>query len=133
MSSPPAHGSGSEGAQEKHDQDALDHALQVASRNGHLAEVLALLEAGADVNGQGPDGEGNPPLHAASEYGNIACVRALLAAGAEIDKASGVYGRTALSLAAFYGQTDVVRCLLEAGASHDVGLEQYGVLLAGTL
>jgi ankyrin repeat protein len=119
MSSPPAHGSGSEGGQEEHDH--LDRALQAASSDGNLAEVLALLEAGADVNGVGADDEGDtyPPLEQASMYGHLACVRALLAAGAEIDHSTT--GFTALSLAVLCGKTDVVRCLLEAGASHDVG------------
>jgi ankyrin repeat protein len=117
MSSPPAHGSGSEGEQGERDQDALDRALRVASHSGNLTEVLAQLEAGADANGGVLDGE---PLLRASLNGHLACVRALLAAGADIDQAvEGPF--TALSSAVLCGQTDVVRCLLEAGASQEVG------------
>jgi hypothetical protein len=127
MSSPPAHGSGSEGAQEEHAHDALYLALQVASESGNLAEVLAQLEAGADVNRVGGNSFGRSPLRLASWYGHIACLRALLAAGAEIDKdiqTDSLAGFTALSAAVLDGQTDVVRCLLEAGASQaNVGLE----------
>jgi hypothetical protein len=131
-SSPPAHGSGSEdGQEEEHDQDALDRALWAASGDGNLAEVLAQLEAGADVHGGGLDGPYRPPLHLASVNGNLGCVRALLAAGADVEQSVG--GCTALSFAALYGHTHVVRCLLEAGASQDVGDAVYNSGVFGAL
>jgi hypothetical protein len=98
------------------DQQTLDNALTGASSYGNLAEVLALLEAGADVNG------GEVPrwssLALASSHGHLACVQALLVAGADVEQS--VVGFTALSFAALCGHTDVVRCLLETGASQDV-------------
>jgi hypothetical protein len=113
---------GSEGTQEERDQDDLDDALVVASTDGNLAEVLALLEAGADVNGVGI--AGGMPLQLASRKGHLACVQVLLAAGAAIDEAVGSPFKP-LSGAVFEGQTDVVRYLLEAGASQDVGFELF--------
>jgi hypothetical protein len=81
MSSPPAHGSGSEGRQEEHDQDALDFALRVASRNGNLAENLALLEAGAIDQAV----HGCTALSHAVGWGRTEVVRCLLEAGASQD------------------------------------------------
>jgi len=102
----------------------LDLALQEASDSGNVSEVLAQLEAGADVNGKALGPFCDSPLTCASEKGHLACARVLLAAGADLDQSLDGHS-TALFNAAFSGHVHVVSCLLEAGASQDAGGDLY--------
>ncbi len=113
-----------------------ESALHAAVRAGTLAEVRALLDAGAEVNAFE---RGKTPLqHAARTRPNPEIVRALLDAGARVDLA-GHHGMTALHFAvvnpapaasltrpgadatAGPGETarqlEVIRLLLDAGAA----------------
>ncbi|KAJ1967617.1 hypothetical protein H4R34_006374, partial [Dimargaris verticillata] len=58
-------------------------ALHIAASKGHVAIMLLLLRAGANVNAK--DVLGNTPLHIAVISNHINCVLALLQAGAEIE------------------------------------------------
>ena len=87
--------------------------LVVASSEGDLAQVEALLAAKADVNVHGY--RGLTPLMAASDSGRLVVLRVLLAAGADVN-AHEDDGGTALMLAAQEGQTDAARVLLAARA-----------------
>ena len=89
--------------------------LILASMNGHLAIVEALIEAGANVNHIANDGLTS--LIAAVTHGQIYIVRALLAAGADprlaITEAGPANGYTALDLAKVMSHTAII-ALLEA-------------------
>ncbi len=90
-------------------------ALMLASQNGQVDMVRALLDAKADVNGK-PSG-GPTPLMLAAMKGNENIVRALLSAKADVNAKAGD-GTTALMLAATGGHAAIVSALL--GASADV-------------
>jgi ankyrin repeat protein len=77
------------------------------------AIVMALLDAGADVNARSK--YDNTPLHDVATSELSAYVTALLEAGADI-KARNTRGDTPLHLAAFDGTPDKVLALLDAGA-----------------
>lgn len=70
--------------------------LYIAAQNGHLEVVIALLQAGADINQ--PANDGKTPLYIAAENGHLDMVQALLAAGADINQAAND-GKTPLSIA----------------------------------
>ena len=55
--------------------------------NGHLDAVIALINAGADVNSV--DGPHTPPLHQAIENQRVEIVRLLIAAGADVNREVG--------------------------------------------
>ena len=67
--------------------------IHAAARNGHLAIVQLLLEAGADKDATKEDGA--TALHLAAEEGNLDVVRSLLEAGADKEAATQ-NGTTAL-------------------------------------
>ena len=78
-----------------------------------------LLEAGADVNGLGPDGFGGrwgTPLGCAALTGSTELLRKLLDAGADINLRGGKGKYTALQLACNGEREEVVDFLLENGA-----------------
>ena len=54
---------------------------------GTLAEVMALIESGTDVNA--PDADGRTPLGLAAEHGDPRCINALIEAGAQVDSHDG--------------------------------------------
>ncbi len=104
--------------------------LIMAVHGGNPALLESLLEAGADVNGDGP---GHTALHAAVLRGNLAAVEVLLAHGADteavIEKPTPVrrqttdynfhdalIGSTPLWLAARFAEPEIMRALLAAGA-----------------
>ena len=87
-----------------------------AARNGHLAIVQLLLDAGADKEVARQDGA--TALHVAAQNGHLDVVRLLLEAGADKDVARQ-NGATVLQTAAYNGHSDVVRLLLEGGAEKD--------------
>ena len=87
--------------------------------------VIALLDAGADVNakvtGKFSEVEGYTALHYAATNGNEDVVAVLLGRGAAIDSVSEANFRAAeavtpLMLAAAYGHAAVARTLIDAGA-----------------
>ncbi|KAL5457474.1 hypothetical protein EMCRGX_G034740 [Ephydatia muelleri] len=62
--------------------------LHIASGNGHLDIVNALIEAGANVNLA--DKDGMSPLHLASNEGHLDTVKVLIEAGANVNQANKV-------------------------------------------
>ncbi len=87
--------------------------------------VIALLDAGADVNarvtGELSKAQGFTALHVAANGGNEDVVAVLLERGAAIDSVSeanlrGSVAVTPLMLAASKGHAAVVRTLIDAGA-----------------
>ena len=104
--------------------------LIMAVHGGNPAVLEALLEAGADVNGNTP---GHTALHAAVLRGNLAAVEVLLAHGVDtealIEKPTPVrrqttdynfhdalIGATPLWLAARFAEPEIMQALLTAGA-----------------
>jgi len=104
--------------------------LMISSHDGNLPMVLALIDAGADVNAC--DELGWTPLMKAAynadlNRGFADVVQALIDAGANVEAPIG-YGVRPLMLAAGYGETAVVETLLRAGA--DVTARNEGGLTA---
>jgi serine/threonine-protein phosphatase 6 regulatory ankyrin repeat subunit B len=93
----------------------LDALFWDAAERGDVAEMMRLLESGADVNNTGGF-DNETALMEASCWGDAAVVRALLAAGADVNQADN-YGHTALLEASWRGHADVVAALLAAGAN----------------
>jgi beta-lactamase regulating signal transducer with metallopeptidase domain len=91
----------------------LDRALFEAAHGGDIAEMTALLNAGANANAAIP-GDGSPLIGAASR-GYAAALRLLLDQGADPNLAVRGDG-TALIVASRAGRADVVALLLERGA-----------------
>jgi ankyrin repeat protein len=83
--------------------------LYVAAKNGHLAAVYALLQRGANPNG---NFIGNP-LTAAARCGHLDIVRVLVQSGADIN---GDSSRNPLAAAARSGHLDIVQVLIQSGA-----------------
>jgi hypothetical protein len=103
--------------QEKKDVDAKNDlgvtALMRASLVGRTAEVVELVNKGANVNARDKDGE--TALMAASFSGFPEIVQILIDTGAEIN-AKSRNGNSALSLAKQYSQYEVVSLLRRHGA-----------------
>ncbi|MDP3194620.1 ankyrin repeat domain-containing protein [Tabrizicola sp.] len=87
---------------------ADERALLKAAKANDTRSVLALLDAGADPNGRGAQGE--TPLMAAALHGNIKVAKALLQARADCGL-SDKLDRTALWIAAAGSQTELVALL----------------------
>jgi ankyrin repeat protein len=85
----------------------------LATQNGHLDIVKALIEAGDDVNYENPDGF-TTPLHLAVKNNHLDIILVLLDSGADAKKADSE-GATPLHYAVDYAQ-DLVRMLIDAGA-----------------
>jgi hypothetical protein len=88
-------------------------ALMLATFEGHLDIVQALLARSANVNAK--DHVGTTALMLAASRGHTAIVQALLAQGASID-AKNNYGWTALMMATVEGRAPIVQSLLGRGA-----------------
>src|SRR5688572_19228275 len=73
-------------------------------------KIRSLLDSGADVNEEGPNGL-TALIYAANE-GEIEIVKLLLKHGADVNARNPSVG-TALTAAAFKGHTDVVEILLD--------------------
>jgi hypothetical protein len=87
--------------------------LCIASVQGHVPVVQALLQGGANVD-KAADG-GATPLHITSQEGHVPVVQALLQGGADVDKATDD-GATPLIIARQQGHFAVVLipgCVLE--------------------
>ena len=85
-----------------------------AAQANDAAQVRALLQQGADVNGAQP--QGLTALHWAALNDNLDIVEALVYAGATLKPRTRVGGYTPLHLAARSANAGIIRALLEAGA-----------------
>jgi len=84
-----------------------------------LANVSALIAAGADVNE--PQLDGATALHWAVRWDNLAMARELLAAGAD-PNASNRVGAVPMLLASINGSAEMISMLVQAGASANQSL-----------
>ena len=108
-------------AKNKKLQTALHLAISSRSRwaqwKGHSSVVKALIEAGADVNGQ--DEDGTTPLMKAAYRGDDQMAHELIRAGASVT-AKNKKLQTALHLAtssrSWWAHSSVIKVLIEAGA-----------------
>ncbi|MCE9506853.1 MAG: ankyrin repeat domain-containing protein [Alphaproteobacteria bacterium] len=89
-------------------QKGLNDTLLRAAGNGHLGDVLSLLERGADVDCQ--DNGGSTPLINASIGGYFEVVKVLLEAGADASVYNN-YKNTAMIYAVHYKRENVVEIL----------------------
>lgn len=87
--------------------------LTLASRQGDLSAVRALIAQGADVDRAGL--QGRTPLGLAALHGHELVVRELLFAGADVKRVDR-QGQGALHLAARGGNLRIMSLLLKAGA-----------------
>jgi len=94
--------------------------VQAAARAGQGEAILALIAAGAPVDGL--DSIGFTALFEAAREGHDAAVSALLDQGADINHIAEPHGLslTPLHLAAIGGNAAVVQTLMQAGARPDV-------------
>ena len=90
--------------------------LHLATEEGHLEIVQALITAGANI--EATDHQGNTPLHLAVNHGHLKVVQALVNAGANKDTPNKL-GCTPLHLAVNHGHLKVVQALVNAGAKKD--------------
>jgi cytohesin len=93
-------------------------ALHIATEEGNLAAMRALIAAGAnrDVH----DANGFTPLHIAVTKGYSEAVNILIAAGADINAQDSFHLRTPLQIATERQDRKMVEILLEAGANRMV-------------
>jgi ankyrin repeat protein len=94
-----------------------DTYLMVSVDLGHLEVARALLDRGADIEGE--DDLGDRALMRAAAAGRVDLASLLLDRGAEIE-ATNWSSVTALSMAALEGHQDVVELLLRRGAKRDL-------------
>ena len=87
--------------------------LLVASKNGSLAVIQALLDGGSDPNVATTNG--TTPVMFAAASGHADAVRLLLDRGARVD-ARDAKGKSALTFAAADGRTDAINVLTKRGA-----------------
>ncbi len=83
-----------------------------AAEHGHLDQIRACLEAGADPNAK--SGDGFTVLTWAAARGHIEAVKLLLEAGAELNVQTRK-GPTAQDIATQEGRHDIAAMLREAG------------------
>lgn len=89
--------------------------LHTAAQDGNLAEVKALVEAGADIDApMTPEWNNVTPLNTATRFGRLDVMEYLLREGADPDAGDGV---TPLWEAAANRHFDAVKLLLEHGAN----------------
>ncbi|BET48701.1 hypothetical protein RGQ21_36830 [Kitasatospora aureofaciens] len=90
--------------------------LPRAARDGDVAAVVRLLDAGVPVDAL--DDDARTALDLAAQENHADVVRVLLAAGADTAAHAGPYhDLTPLTCAAMVGSTDAVAALLDAGVS----------------
>ena len=85
--------------------------LSLAAGSGHVEAVVALLDAGADVNAVQSVGRGEAALHRAARSGHAAVITTLLERGAAPNVASAD-GARPLHLAAHRGHSEAAAALL---------------------
>ena len=88
-----------------------------AVRQGNLATLTRLIEAGADVNAK--DQHGQTGLMVAAHKGHTDLVRLLLNHGADLDH-TAKFHLSALMLAVLSGRTEIVRALVDSGADRSI-------------
>ena len=94
---------------QQREQDELERRLRSAATSGDTDGIIALLDAGADIDAADATGRFTA-LHVASNNGHAAAVRLLLEAGAKVDvKTAG--GSTPLRLAQEQSRAAVVAIL----------------------
>jgi cytohesin len=91
----------------------------VAAREGRLDVLVALIKAGADINGPHVISDFSDALMRASRRGHVACAEALLAAGADPDTRDK-QGRTPLMYSVQDNKMDVLKTLLKYKARIDL-------------
>jgi ankyrin repeat protein len=105
------------------DAGHADERVLAAARRGDLAQVRALLEAGADPN---IDRKTYSPLMFAAGNGHVEMTRLLIAHGARVEHRDH-NGDRALLWAAQRGHAATVRLLLAAGAAADSDDDPYRI------
>jgi serine/threonine-protein phosphatase 6 regulatory ankyrin repeat subunit A/serine/threonine-protein phosphatase 6 regulatory ankyrin repeat subunit B len=92
--------------------------LHRACYEGNVALAQRLIEAGANVNLQGPVNKGDTPLMLAiaANSNRLPLSQMLVAHGANVNL-TDKSGRTALDIAVLYGQIPIAKLLLNHGAS----------------
>ncbi|KAK7873728.1 hypothetical protein R5R35_013260 [Gryllus longicercus] len=90
---------------------SLEMALRAAAEKGRRGCIVALLDAGVDVNARDIEME-LTALHHAAVNGHAECVEVLLQRGDKNDQSTG----EVLVNAAYWGRLDVLKILLRGGA-----------------
>jgi ankyrin repeat protein len=95
--------------------------LGLAVQSGNLEKIQLILDAGADINYQRPEGydvliDGMYGRDILLDENLISILNLLIAKGASVNGKSS-YGETAIKVAAHIGRFDAVKVLLEAGAN----------------
>lgn len=98
--------------------------LYIASKDGHLDVIKALIEKSANIDAANTSGL--TPLHIATRNGYLDVVNALIEKGANIN-ATEARGITPLHMAAQNGHFDVVNALIEKGANINAARIDNGV------
>lgn len=91
-------------------------ALHIASRNGWLRGVAALIKCGADLNAK-TTSNGSTSLHLAAEQGHLTVIKQLVTHGANVNTCD-LAGATPLLVALRNGRSDTMKYLLRHGASN---------------
>jgi ankyrin repeat protein len=89
--------------------------LHVASVRGDIDEMIALLEAGAEVNAEGE--LGNTPLHEAVGQGNLKPIELLLSRGASPHVKNQI-GDTPMDIAKSANRYDILKLLEKETHGH---------------
>jgi len=76
--------------------------------------MMALLEGGADVSGEGE--LGNTPLHEAVGQNHLEAVKLLFYHGASTNKKNGL-GQTAIDIARMHARDEIVKLLETTGGT----------------
>ncbi len=98
--------------------------LHEATRDGDLAQVRALIDAGADLDAQGDNGE--TPLNTAILEGHVLVASLLIDRGADI-QARNKGGFTPLHAAAYANVVEIAEKLLSRGADVKDQMNKAGV------
>jgi ankyrin repeat protein len=96
--------------------------LHTAAKTGNFEVAKVLIQKGADINKQAPDGE--VALHWAADSGNVDLVAFLIEKGTGVDVLDSQKS-TPLMYAAYTGQLDAARLLLQKKANASL-VDSYG-------
>jgi hypothetical protein len=99
----------------------MQQALYIACAQGETSKAMALLEEGADINGQ--DKDGMTPLHISCFQKALKLSNLLIEKGADVNIVDKL-GRTALNLACEGKFTDIIPTLLKEGADPLAGVPE---------
>ncbi len=100
-------------------QQLLDYRLQPPPFKKRKEIIIALIDAGADLEAVNKDGD--KPLHIAAALGGVKTVRLLIDKGADVNTRNPINGNTPLHVAAGspYSNASTIRALIRAGADLD--------------